>query len=908
MLKGANGSLIQLKTNLRRQRMALIERPDLLGRLHWLANARLLLLIAPAGFGKTVLLTQWVDSVCAQGVAVSWLSLDKGDAEPRQFLQGLLVSLHRAGIEFPEYETLMAQGAGTVDVNGLVCGLENGLLLEERQVYIVLDDYHLASSSDLDMLFHRWIQALPDHVHVILASRRYPDIGACQFLASGFATEISAGCLRCSDQESIELLGIDACAVDLESLCNVLEGWPIALSLAALEIRKYSGSRYSFKQLVNRGSHLSSYFARELLASLSVEQVDFLLETAIFERFDVALVDAVRGRSDSGELMDSLDSLQALIPCMEGNGDWYRYHHLFAEYLRRVLHERKPARVVHLHVLASKVLAKRGFFVEAVQHAAEAGEFDRCAQMVSEAGGWKMVLYGRGHDLACALKYIPSGQYRNYPCIAAADAYLQLRSGNLHAASTALCALPDFLNQELDWEAISGDELDIFNVKMFLHGYEDNELTLDFFTWGQEQQRKIADFDVLTRGVLDNTLAVAAMSVGKFPEAEMLATRAVRTMGEAGSVLAPAHCWLHAGLAALNMGKMQSAAMHLAHARDMVNQNSREGCHLKTIIDSVQENLQLWHWQLPEEITACSAVLQNGCEHDGWFDVFAAAFDTLFRVAWIHGDVDAMERALRIGAQIANGRGIQRFQLIVNAFTLLRLIDHEHRHEARKLALGLLDSLPLGAWQQYPHLWRPFQEVGFALFRFFLLDNAVINFSLVEDLLRCAAQMGHVPCQVRAIVARAVLRERNGQRREALADVSSAIEMAVRHDLQLPFVEQPELEVLLRILERKYRQMDTHDATGGLFVSSILDARRSIARRHNVAAIKNLSPRELDVALEIGMGRTNKEIAQSLDLTVHTVKFHLRNIFAKMGVERRAHVQSFFNAPERRCIAHATAD
>jgi len=909
MLKGADGTLIQLKTSLPRQRVARVERPDLLDRLDSLVKARLLLLIAPAGFGKTVLLTQWIDSVCAQGVVVSWLSLDEGDAEPRKFLLSLLASLKRAGIEFPEDEMLLERGAGTAHLNGLVCCLKHGIFLEKRQVYIVLDDYHLASSSDLDMLFPRLIQLFPENVHLILASRTYPDIGVRQLLASGLAAEITSENLRCSDQESISLLGIDASSVDLESWCKVLEGWPIALSLAGLEIRKHAGSKCSFKQLVNRGSHLSSYFASELLGHLSIEQVDFLLETAIFERFDLALVDTVRGRADSGELMDSLDSLQALIPCMEDNsGGWYRYHHLFAEYLRRILHERKPARVVHLHVLASKVLAKRGFFVEAVRHAAEAGEFSRCAQIISEAGGWKMVLYGRRDDLASALKFIPSDQYRHYPCMAAADAYLQLRSGNLHAASAALCMLPDFLNQELDWKRLSDDELDIFNVKMFLHGYEDNELTLEFFRWGQEQQRKIPDVDVLTRGVMENTLVVAAMSVGKFPEAQTLATRALQTMAEAGSVLAPGHCWLHAGLAALNMGNMQTAAMHLAHARDLVNHTSCQGHRLKTIIESVQEYLQFWHWDVPGNLSACEAVLQDGGEHDGWFEIFAAAFDTLFRVAWIHGDIDAMDRALRIGQRIANRRSLQRFQLIVNAFTLLRLIDHEHRCQARKLALGLLDSLPLGAWQQHPHLWRPFQEVGFALFRFFLMDNAVINFALVEDLLRCAVQMGHIPCQIRGLLARAILRERNGQRRDALADVLHAIEMASGDNLQLPFVEQPELDVLLRVLERRYRQRDAHEATAGLFVASVLDARCAIASRRHVPAIKNLSPRELEVALEIGMGRTNKEIARSLDLTVHTVKFHLRNIFVKIGVERRAHVQSLFNETEKRYLVHEPAD
>jgi len=895
MPEGSNVSDIELKTGVSRPQIPLIERPELLARIGALAKTRLLLLIAPPGFGKTILLTQWADSVQSPVIVLSRRVLDESDAKPRSFLMNMAASLHHAGVE-----CLLECDCEQADEDKLLGGINRALAAEKRQVHIVLDDYHRASSPVLDKLLQRLVQTLPVSARIILASRTWPDIGIGKFLASGLAEEISADNLRFSNEHSQRILGSEVSGAGLEALVTQLEGWPIALALTRLALAHKPDSFCAPKHLVSRGTHLSAYFAAELISHLTIEQVDFLLETSILERFDIALADTVRGRADSWKWVDSLEPLYPLISQVEGKANWYRYHRVLAEYLRRLLYERHYARVGGLHSRASRAFAERGIFVEAVLHAASAGDFDRCAQMVSDAGGWKMVLYGKGHELARALHCIPARQYRNYPCMIAADAYLQLRSGNPHAASTALCAQPGVMEQNVDWEKISADDLDVFNVQIFLHGYEDNELTLDFFKWGQAQRQKMPGCNALTQGVLDNTLAVAAISVGRFSEAEAFALGAVRTMGEAGSILAPSHCYLHAGLAALHMGNMRSAAMYLTHAADRVNETSRESCHLKTIIGIVQEHLQLWHWHPPIHMSGCEAMLQHGCEHDGWFDIFASAFDTLFRAAWIYGDAAAMERILRIGEDIANTRSIQRFQLMVKAFALLRLVEYEHHCEARKLALSLMDALPLGVWQQQPHLWRPFQEVGFALFRFFLLENAVINFSLVEDMLRGATRIGHVPCQIRAILARAVLRERNGQRREALADVFEAVEMASSHDLQLPFVEQPELEMLLQVLKRQYRKMNAHNALGELFVSNVLEARRTITRERKVSAIKSLSPREQEVALEIGMGRTNKEIARSLDLTVHTVKFHLRNIFTKIGVERRAHVQSLFNEPEKR--------
>jgi len=895
MPEGSNVSGVELKTGMSRPQIPLIERPELLAGIDASARTRLLLLIAPPGFGKTILLTQWADRVRSAVIVVSWLVLDKSDAKPRSFLMSMAASLHHAGVE-----CLFECDCEQDDEDKLLGGITRTLAAEKRQVHIVLDDYHRASSPVLDKLLRRLVQTLPTTARIILVSRTWPDIGIGKFLASGLAEEISADNLLFSNEHSQRILGVEVSEPGLEALVNQIEGWPIVLALTRLALVHKPDSFCTPQHLVSRGTHLSAYFAAELISHLSIEQVDFLLETSILERFDMALADTVRGREDSWKLMNSLEPLYPLISQVEGKDGWYRYHRVLAEYLRRLLCERHYACVGDLHFRASWMFAERGFFVEAVHHAAEAGDFDRCAQMISDAGGWKMVLYGKGHELARSLRCIPAWQYRNYPCMIAADAYLQLRSGNPHAASTALCTMPGVMERNVDWEKLGADDLDMFNVQIFLHGYEDNELTLDFFKWGQEQQRKIPGFDALTHGVLANTLAVAAISVGSFSEAEAFALSAVRTMGEAGSILAPGHCYLHAGLAAQHMGKMRSAAMYLMHAADRVNETSREGGHLKTIIGIVQEHLQFWHWRLPIHVSGCEVMLQHGSEHDGWFDIFASAFDTLFRTAWIYGDAAEMERVLRIGEYIANARSIQRFQLMVKAFTLLRLLEYEHRCEARKLALSLMDTLPLGVWQQHPHLWRPFQEVGFALFRFFLPENAVINFSLVEDMLRCATRIGHVPCQIRAVLARAVLRERNGQRREALADVFEAVEMANGDDLQLPFVEQPELEVLLQVLKRQYRKMNAHHAVSGLFVSNVLEARRIITRERKVSAIKNLSPRERDVALEIGMGHTNKEIARSLGLTVHTVKFHLRNIFAKIGVERRAHVQSLFNEPGKK--------
>lgn len=891
----ASVSVLQLKTELPRQRISLVERPELLEKFDTLASLRLLLVVAPPGFGKTVLLTQWIDRIRATDALVSWLSIDEGDADSRQFLAGLFVSLHRAGIEMPRYTTGIDSGLEEASVDMILRCIGEGIGKEARPVYIVLDDYNRSSGGEVDGLLQRLIQTLPANVHLILASRTRPKIGVHQLIASGLAAELNADHLRLSTDESIQLLNTDLQGAELDALLNSIEGWPIALSLASLAMRGQPGLVCTSKHLMGRGSHLSTYLAAELIGALPGEQAAFLLETSILERFDVPLANAVRGRSDSWDLLVKLEPMQSLITQIEGDGIWYRYHNLFAEYLRSALYQRHPALVPDLHARASRAFAERRFFADAVRHAAEAGDYDHCAALISEAGGWKMVLYGRRNDLASALRYMPAEQRRRYPGIIAADAYLQLKLGNLQGASMPFGALPDPFDRDSDWTRFSKDDQDVFNVRVLLRAYEDNELTQEFLQRCLDQRRAIPDSDGMTHGVLNCTLAATAIAVGKPVEAEAFAKNAMQVMREAGSVLGLNYCYLHAGAAALQSGQLRPAAAYLTRARNMADENFGEDSGLKSMADILWGNLHLWQWNLPPQMDDYSAAMEHSCKYDGWFELFAAALDTLFRTAWIRDDIEGMDRILSVGTQMARDRSIRRLELLVNAFCLLQLSAHGDQREARKLALTLMDALPIGCWKRQPHLWRPFQEAAFALFRFFKTENAALSSAFVDDMFLCAAEMGHVPYQLRALVARAVLRDGNGQRREALNDLSDAIDIASNDDLQLPFVEQPEVEPLLRLLKRQDRQSGSRSAIGELFLSSVLDSSRSIARERNASAAKGLSPRELEVALEIGMGHTNKEIARSLDLTEHTVKFHLKNIFIKLGVDRRAHVQALFS-------------
>lgn len=887
--------MLQLKTELPRQRVALVERPELLESLQSFSSARLILVVAPPGFGKTTLLTHWVDHIRAGGAVASWLTLDEDDADPRQFFTGVVASLTRAGVRLTRFGSPLERGLEEISIDAVQRHLVESLGEDGRSIHIVLDDYHRAASMELDAVLLRFVQALPGNVHLVLGSRARPNIGIPQLLASGLAAELNAGDLRLTAEESRRLLNVETLSPELETLIEHVEGWPVALRLARLAMGGKSDLSASLRQLTGRGSHLSNYLAEELLGMLPPEQARFLLETAIFERFDVQLADAVRERDDSWAVLEKLEPLQSLITQIEGEEVWYRYHHLFADYLRAELLQRHPARVAELHSRASRAFEARGFFIEAVRHAAGAGDYERCVDLIAEAGGWKMVLYGRRNDLASALRHLPHHVRVKYPRMIAADAYLKLKMGNLAGANSAFQIIPNVLEQKRDWHTISDEDRDVFNVGILVHGYGDNELTPANFARCEAMLGEIPSSEALTRGVLQCEVAISALAIGHSARAEELAVSAMGSMRDASSVLGLNYCYLHAGLAALYRGELKLATAYLTQSRNMAEENFGEDSGLKSLSDVLWGNLQLWRWEALDARDDYSNAFQHVREYDGWFEIYAAALDTTFRTAWMRDDVEGMERALAAGSEIVRDRNLQRLELLVHAFRFLMLRSTGDRQEARRLAVTLMDALPIGCWKARPHLWRPYQEAGFALLRGSDQDNVEASEALADDLLACTEQMGLVIYRVRALVLRALVRERAGRRTEALADLSQALDLGCREDLRLPFIEQAELEPLLRLAKRQDRMTGGRSAVGQMFLSSILDSSREVTRERSGLALRGLSPRELEVAQEIGLGYTNKEIARSLDLTEHTVKFHLRNIFAKLGVDRRAHVQALFS-------------
>lgn len=880
----------ELKLEVPRLPASVVYRARLISALGAVDTSRLMLLAAPAGFGKTTLLSQWREHLRQAGEHVGWLTLDESDADVRRFMIGIIRSLEKAGVNMGPLSAQAERGLSEVTVDGVIREVQSRLDLANGPVTLILDDYHRTASPALDALLSRWIPLLPQGTRFLMSTRRRPDIGLHQLLGTGQAIEITGDMLRFNALESREVLDVGLNEIERDVLAERTEGWPVALQLARVITLQGQSDPFALTKLISRGGHLWSFLSDQVLRGLSDDAVDFLLETSILERFSTEITDQVRDRNDSWRIMEQLEPLQSLLTPLDADTIWYRYHHLFAEYLQAQLRQRRPSAVPRLHLRASAAFERSGLLAEAVRHASLAGDFERCAELVESAGGWRLVLFGGMGQLSQLLDFIPPSERLSHPRLLLAKSYVELKMGLLREArSTFDLVANDVAEPVGEWSGLDDCERDILNISVLIRTYEDNTVDAPFLTFFDLVRQRMPGADPLTRGVLDCAGAVACLCLGGLDKAEDFARQAMGAMREANSVLGLNYCFLHAGLSCAYRGDFRGAEAYLQRAKAMAIENFGADSGLKALAETLLALVELWGGdRLTMSTEELDEAFRHVCDYDGWFEIYAAGLDSRFRLAFLAGDVKAMDLVIADGDGLTRSRGLRRLAYIVDAQRLLR---HGAANDPAGGALAAMigGQFEAGCWRDNRACWRPHMDAAFALASWYLPRDGRRARRWASDMLECAQVVGTRSYEVRARLMLAAIEAASGAQYKAMVHLRAAVGQAARLRIALPFIEQAALTPLIRQLRRELWDAG-EDPIEASFLSDIEEKLAALTPVEGPMSL--LSAREQEVVAELSRGLTNKEIARALDMTEHTVKFHLKNIFAKLGVDRRAHALS----------------
>ena len=425
--------LVATKLYVPRVRRGLVARPRLVDRLG--GDARLTLVSAPAGFGKTTLLASWLGQADRH---VAWLSLDASDDDPVSFWTGVVTAVHGAvGVGDRAQELLAAPGSS----DQVLTVLLNELAEVPDEVWLVLDDYHLVTNQDIGRGVSFLVEHLPPHVHVVLSTRADPDLPLARWRVRGELAEIRAADLRFSSDEAAayldEATGVRLSAEQVRALADRTEGWIAALQLAAISLQGRDDVEAFIAGFAGDDRYVFDYLVEEVLANQPEPVRDFLLGSAVLDRLTGALCDAVLARDDAGAMLQNLERANLFLVALDDRREWYRYHQLFADVLRARLSGEQPELVPVLHRRASQWYQEHDQVDAAIGHALSARDFDRAAFLV-EVAVPEIRRHRQEAKVNGWLSALPDDTVRRSPLLSVFSAAMSLIAGDLDSVAPRL--------------------------------------------------------------------------------------------------------------------------------------------------------------------------------------------------------------------------------------------------------------------------------------------------------------------------------------------------------------------------------------------------------------------------------------------------------------------------------------
>jgi LuxR family maltose regulon positive regulatory protein len=488
------------------------------------SGRKLTLISAPAGFGKTTLVSEWVHAMgkATAPIAAAWLSLDEGDNDPTRFLVYVVAALQTLALRAdgtPEVEGIAARQSSVGNIGGgvlamlqspqpppiesILTALLNEMTTVPDNFLLVLDDYHIVDSSpveastSVDDALTFLLEHLPPQMHLVIATREDPHVSLARLRARGQLTELRASDLRFSSSEAAEFLnqvmGLDLSAEDIAALETRTEGWIAGLQLAAISMQGHKDATSLIKSFTGSHRFVLDYLVEEVLEQQPESVQTFLLQTSVLNRLTGSLCDAVRfgytetpnrsvgaatskgtavrfgfsksptGQDNGQATLEMLEHANLFIAPLDEERHWYRYHHLFADLLRQRLHQTQPEQLPILHRRASEWYEQNGFADEAIEHALRAEDFERAAYLIENQFGADLIdKYERGDQtiLRRWLAELPEEFVFSKPHLCMLRAWNLFASGKLDAAERSLQAAEKMANPNTDREPVSSLDKD----------------------------------------------------------------------------------------------------------------------------------------------------------------------------------------------------------------------------------------------------------------------------------------------------------------------------------------------------------------------------------------------------------------------------------------------------------------
>src|SRR6266567_1639047 len=898
--------ILATKLYLPRLRPNVVSRPRLLGRRNEGLHRKLTLIAAPAGFGKTTLVSEWVALIerpKARRARTAWLSLDEGENDPARFVAYLVAALQTIAPTIGEGVLGVLQSPQPPPTESILTALLNEITTLPDHFVLVLDDYHVIDAKPVDMALAFLVEHLPPQMHLVIATREDPHLPLARLRARGHLTELRAADLRFTASEAAaflnQVMGLSLSAEDIAALEDRTEGWIAGLQLAALSMQGHQDVPGFIRAFAGDHRYIVDYLVEEVLQRQPAPVRSFLLQTAILDRLSGPLCDAVTGQEEGNARLEALERGNFFVVALDDKRHWYRYHHLFAEVLSAHLMAEQPDQVSTLHQRASEWYEHHGSAADAIRHALAAQDFARTADLVELA----VPAMRRSRQEATVLgwlKALPDELVHCRPVLSVDYAGALLASGQLEGVEARLRDAERWLDTTADKtelalapaaEMVVVDEAEFRRLPGSIAVYRAGQAqargeVANTMKYARQALDLVPEDDHLRRGSAAGLLGLAYWTSGDLEAAHRSYTDCMVRVQMAGHISDAIGCSIALADIRMAQGRLREAMSTYERGLQLATE---QGAHvLRGAADMHVGMSELYrerndlhaatqHLLRSKELGELAGLPQNRYR---WRVAMA-------RIREAQGDLDGALDLLYEAERLYMSDFFPNVRP-VSAYVTRVWVTQGRVGDALDWARerGLSVSNDLSYLREFEHL---------TLARVLIARNTSNRarrssheaMELLERLLQAAEEGERTGSVIEILVLQALAHQTQGNIPAALVPLERALTLAEPEGYVRMFVDEgPPMALLLEAAAK-------HGIAPN-YVRHLLTAFGSAEDRTPVkqGLIEPLSERELEVLRLLATGLNGPEIARELVVSLNTMRTHTKNIYSKLGVnDRRAAVR-----------------
>lgn len=869
-----------------------IRRQELFNLLNEGVQNKLVLISAPAGYGKTTLITSWLID---QDVSASWLSIEAGDNDYYRFFNYLLEAIHRQDHKIGESLLLMLQSSSPPAPETLVGLFQNELGSIAHDLILIVDDYHLITNLSIHADFYKLIENSPANVHFIICSRTELPFSVSKLRASGELLELTLKELSLTLDESVfyvnHVMGVGLPPTDIAALNDRTEGWLAGMQLAALSLRGLADPVGFIYSLKGNDRFIGDYLVDEVLVHIPADMQDFLLRTSVLRRLEPSLCNYVLQIENSQEQLDSIDKQRLFIIPLDDIRQWYRYHHLFGEMLYARLMRKSPEIVAGLYQRASSWHADHGFKEVAVDYSLDGNDYVRAAELITEVslpiisgGGWNQLLNWCDR--------IPKTEFLRLPTLWLTYFGALINAGLIPTAAKKIneikakgLASQAVLNQDL--RRLEGELAAVEGV-IILHSKADPLQTKEKLI---EARELLTGDEISSRTFATLNYGVSCFLLGEIEDARELFNQSI-AWGKRDEFL------LSVVMGSSYLAETMAMTGKLQKAEELFQETDRYVHTLGLQQGAVfsKTNLGLgnlyYEWNKLDEALRYITEGIRLAEQGGYLDQLLPGYAALARIQSKQGDLAGIQNTIQRAKKNAGIYGDPS-----------AAVSHIAAMEA-EIAQQLGTPFVIDNWLESrktnlpvtPDLFQQYELTTLARVLGARGDYDSMN-TMIRPMWELALRQGRVKDSIYFEVLLAKCLFMKGEPMQALAILQGALAKGEPGNFVRTFLDEGGVVVSMikQILATAGEQKPGGEecSTGYLYflleeaAKDILKVSTSQPMPGISAGLASLTDHELHILHLLEAGYSNKLLAQNLNISLNTVKFHLKNIYGKLGVVNR---------------------